>query len=80
MLCNLLNTSQMSQPTTVISAMPRNVGFRHRGGSHMPRKRPVEVRMAEMEMRMEDLKLEVAIKQLREKRASRRPRRRRRRV
>jgi len=46
----------------------------------MPRKRPVEVRMAEMEMRMEDLKLEVAIKQLREKRASRRPRRRRRRV
>lgn len=44
----------------------------------MPRKRPPEVRMAEMEGKMEDIKLEMAIKALREKRAMRRPRRRRR--
>lgn len=46
----------------------------------MPRKRPIEVRMAEAEMKLEDMKLEMAIKQLREKRATRRPRRRRRRL
>lgn len=38
----------------------------------MPRKRPVEVRMAEMQTKMEDIELELAIKQLREKRAARR--------
>lgn len=43
----------------------------------MPRKRPLAVRMAEAEMKMEDMKLEQAIIQLREKRNSRRPRRRR---
>lgn len=43
----------------------------------MPRKRPLEVRMAEAEAKMEDMKLEQAIRQLREKRATRRPRRRR---
>lgn len=45
----------------------------------MPRKRPLEVRMAEAEMKMEDMKLEMAIKELREKRAARTGRRRRRR-
>ena len=43
----------------------------------MPRKRPIEVRLAEAESKMEDMKLEMAIRQLREKRAARRPRRRR---
>lgn len=47
--------------------------------SFMPRKRPLEVRMAEAEMKMEDMKLEMAIKELREKRAARTGRRRRRR-
>lgn len=44
----------------------------------MPRKRPLEVRMAEAESKMEDMKLEMQIRQLRERRAARRPRRRRR--
>ncbi|EJW73584.1 hypothetical protein WUBG_15507 [Wuchereria bancrofti] len=45
----------------------------------MPRKRQLEVRMAEAEAKLDDMKLEMAIKQLREKRAIRRPRRRSRR-
>lgn len=44
----------------------------------MPRKRPVEVRMAELEARMEDVKLEMDIKKLKERRAVRNPKRRRR--
>jgi len=43
----------------------------------MPRKRPLEVRMAEAESKMEDMKLEQAIRNLKERRAARRPRRRR---
>jgi hypothetical protein len=43
----------------------------------MPKKRPLEVRMAEAESKMEDMKLEMEIRRLRERRASRRPRRRR---
>jgi len=46
----------------------------------MPRKRPVEVRLSEMEIKMEDLKLEMEIKRLRERRAARGVGRRRRRA
>lgn len=43
----------------------------------MPRKRPLEVRMAEAEAKLDDMKLEQQIRILRERRASRTPRRRR---
>jgi hypothetical protein len=43
----------------------------------MPRKRPLEVRLAEAEGKMEDMKLEMEIRRLRERRAVRKPRRRR---
>lgn len=46
----------------------------------MPKKRPVEVRMAEMEGKMQDLQLEMDIKKLRERRAARGVGRRRRRT
>lgn len=46
----------------------------------MPRKRPAAVRMAELEDKMDSVKLEMEIARLREKRASKRPRRRRRMV
>jgi hypothetical protein len=45
----------------------------------MPRKRPIETRLAEMEDRMERLKLEKAIRDMRDRIKSRSPRRRRRR-
>jgi hypothetical protein len=44
----------------------------------MPRKRPLDVRLAEHEAKLEDLKLEKAIVDLRAKRALKRPPRRRR--
>ncbi len=44
----------------------------------MPKKRSLEVRMAEAEEKMDRLKLEMSIRQLREKMAIKRPRRRRR--
>jgi len=43
----------------------------------MPRKRPAAVRLVEMEEKMADIKLEMAINEMREKRRNRRPRRRR---
>lgn len=45
----------------------------------MPKRRPLEVRMAEAEGKLEDMKLEMEIRRLRERRASRRGNRRRRR-
>lgn len=45
----------------------------------MPRKRPIDTRIAEMEDRMERLKLEKAIADMRDRIRSRRPRPRRRR-
>jgi hypothetical protein len=45
----------------------------------MPRKRAIETRIAEMEDKMDKLKLEKSIKDLREKMRIRAPRRRRRR-
>lgn len=44
----------------------------------MPRKRALEVRMAEAEAKVEDMRLEMEIRRLRERRAMRKPRRRRR--
>jgi len=44
----------------------------------MPRKRPLEVRLAEHENKLEDLKLEKAIVELKAKKARRAPKRRRR--
>lgn len=43
----------------------------------MPRKRPLEVRLAEHERKLEDLKLEKAIADMKARRARTRPRRRR---
>lgn len=40
----------------------------------MPRKRSLEVRLDEAERKMEDLKLEKAIKEMKDKRAARRAR------
>lgn len=48
-------------------------------GAGMPRKRAIETRIAEMEDKMDKLKLEKSIKDLREKMRIRAPRRRRRR-
>lgn len=45
----------------------------------MPRKRAIEVRLAEMEDKMERLKLEKAIRDMRDRVRSRTPRRRKRR-
>lgn len=42
----------------------------------MPRKRPLEVRLAEHESKLEDLRLEKAINDMKAKRARRQPRRR----
>lgn len=44
----------------------------------MPRKRPVEVRMAELERRLSDVKLEKSIADLRARKRATRPIRRRR--
>lgn len=48
-------------------------------GGLMPRKRAIEVRLAEMEDKMERLKLEKAIRDMRDRVRSRTPRRRKRR-
>jgi hypothetical protein len=47
-------------------------------GAIMPRKRPLETRISELESRMERLKLEKAIRDMRDKIRMRQPRRRRR--
>lgn len=46
----------------------------------MPKKRALEVRMAEAEAKLDDMKLEMEIRRLRERRATRRPPKRRRRM
>jgi hypothetical protein len=45
----------------------------------LPKKRPVETRLAEMEAKMEDLKLEKAILDMKNRRTARRPAKKRRR-